>query len=308
MSSRRRVVVDGGPLDGAAAVRELTGRTSEETARRKVGVLHWRSFALTIGCGAQGPNEGATTVIEHVTCTACLSAYTHNDYPAAALPTVADVEHDGDRGPRASTDQALGPKRSKPFPMPGTVWRWLGHPDYDPKPSAPKRVESLRWFRGRVEAMFVGGESCAGVEHLMGSDAWEHYPETVPVGRDPISVLDQAADAQRAAHVGALLSAVAGLHVDEVRVLAWVAWQLPGRKLRRKCEEATATGWCRTEDPKPTARSTPEDRARAALLAAWRQVVALVHGAQSTAARDVAQRDRGDVLADEAARRAGGGE
>lgn len=81
-----------GPLDGAAAVRELTGRTSEETARRKIGVLHWRSFAFTIGCGAQGPNEGATTVIEHVTCTACLSAYTHNDYPAASLPTVADVE------------------------------------------------------------------------------------------------------------------------------------------------------------------------------------------------------------------------
>lgn len=80
---------DGGPLDGAAAVRELTGRTSEETARRKIGVLHWRSFALTIGCGAQKPNEGATTVIERVT---CLSAYTHNDYPAAALPTVADVE------------------------------------------------------------------------------------------------------------------------------------------------------------------------------------------------------------------------
>jgi hypothetical protein len=80
------------PLDGAAAVRELTGRTSEETARRKIGVLHWRSFALTIGCGAQGPSEGATTVIERVTCTACLSAYTHNDYPAAALPTVADVE------------------------------------------------------------------------------------------------------------------------------------------------------------------------------------------------------------------------
>lgn len=80
------------PLDGAAAVRELTGRTSEETARRKIGVLHWRSFALTIGCGAQGPSEGATTVIERVTCTACLSAYTHNDYPAASLPTVADVE------------------------------------------------------------------------------------------------------------------------------------------------------------------------------------------------------------------------
>ena len=50
--------------------------------------------------------------------------------------------------------------------------------------------------------------------------------------RDPLSVLDQAADAQRAAHIGALLSAVAGLHVDEVAALAWVARQLPGRKLR----------------------------------------------------------------------------
>ena len=217
-----------GPLDGAAAVRELTGRTSEETARRKVGVLHWRSFALTIGCGAQGPNEGATTVIEHVTCTACLSAYTHNDYPAAALPTTADVEHDGDRGPRPS--------------------------------------------------------------------------------RDPRAAIDQAADAQRAAHIGALLSAVAGLHVDEVRVLAAMARQLPGVRLRAACEAATAQGWVRSGATRVEVPSSPLSRAQSSLLGTWREWIALVHGAQSTAARDVAQRDRGDVLADEAARRAGGGE
>ena len=210
------------PLVGAAAVRELTSRTSEETARRKVGVLHWRSFALTIGCGNQGPNEGATTVIEHVTCTACLSAYTHNDYPPAALPTVADVENDGDRGPRP---------------------------------------------------------------------------------------IDQATGAPRAQYVQHLMSAVAGLSVDEVRALAWIARELPGAKLRRRCEEATATGWCGSDlaANAPAGRRTAEDGTRAALLAAWRQVVALVHGARSSASEDLRQRAREDVLADEAARRAGGG-
>ena len=218
-----------GPLVGAAAVRELTGRTIEETERRKAGVLHWRSFAFTIGCGAQGPNEGATTVIEHVTCTACLSAYTHNDYPAAPLPATADVENDGDRGPRAA--------------------------------------------------------------------------------RDPLSVLDQAADAARAKAVQRLLAAVGALSVDEVAALAWVAGELPGVKLRRKCEEATATGWCGSDVTKspPAGRRTAEDGTRAALLAAWRQVVALVHGARSPASEDLRQRTREDVLADEAARRAGGG-
>ena len=60
----------------------------------------------------------------------------------------------------------------KPFPMPGTVWRWTGN-DMAPRPSGPHVVESLRWFRERVEVMFVGGESCAGVNHMMTLDAWE---------------------------------------------------------------------------------------------------------------------------------------
>ena len=120
--------------------------------------------------------------------------------------------------------------------------------------------------------------------------------------------IDQATGAPRAQYVQHLMSAVAGLSVDEVRALAWVAWQLPGRKLRRKCEEATATGWCGSDLAANAlaGRSTPEDRTRAALLAAWRQVVALVHGARSSAAEDLRQRTREDVLADEAARRAGG--
>lgn len=121
--------------------------------------------------------------------------------------------------------------------------------------------------------------------------------------------IDQAADAARAKAVQRLMSAVAGLSVDEVAALAWIAWQLPGRKLRRKCEEATATGWCGSDlaANAPAGRSTPEDRTRAALLAAWRQVVALVHGARSPASEDLRQRPREDVLADEAARRAGDG-
>lgn len=185
MSSRivgRRLVVDGGPLVGAAAVRELTGADREWT----------RDAHGIVGAGL-----------------------------------TADVENDGDRGPRA---------------------------------------------------------------------------------RDPLSVLDQAADAARAKVVRELLVGVGELSVDEVRALAWVARELPGARLRRKCEEATATGWCGSDlaANAPAGRSTPEDRARAALLAAWRQVVALVHGAHSSAAEDLRQRTREDVLADEAQRRAGG--
>jgi len=125
--------------------------------------------------------------------------------------------------------------------------------------------------------------------------------------RDPLSVLDQAADAARAKAVQRLLAAVGALSVDEVAALAWVAGELPGVKLRRRCEEATATGWCDMTATKAQAgRRTAEDGTRAALLAAWRQVVALVHGARSSASEDLRQRAREDVLADEAARRAGG--
>jgi hypothetical protein len=127
--------------------------------------------------------------------------------------------------------------------------------------------------------------------------------------RDPLSVLDQAADAARAKAVQRLLAAVASLSVDEVAALAWVAGELPGRKLRRRCEEATATGWCGSDlaANAPAGRRTAEDGTRAALLAAWRQVVALIHGARSSASEELRQRTREDVLADEAARRAGGG-
>ena len=126
--------------------------------------------------------------------------------------------------------------------------------------------------------------------------------------RDPLSVLDQAADAARAKAVQRLMVAVAALSVDEVAALAWVAGELPGARLRRRCEEATATGWCGSDVTKspPAGRRTAEDGTRAALLAAWRQVVALVHGARSTASEDLRQRTREDVLADEAQRRARG--
>ena len=121
--------------------------------------------------------------------------------------------------------------------------------------------------------------------------------------------IDQAADAARAKVVRELLLGVGELSVDEVAALAWIARELPGARLRRRCEEATATGWCGSDlaANAPAGRSTPEDRTRAALLAAWRQVVALVHGARSSASEDLRQRSREDVLADEAARRAGGG-
>ena len=310
-----------GPLVGAAAVRELTGPdpimaaferaplTTDALSPAERADLDRRRAALPgeIAAGRMRTTEQVQATIDRMRAEqegATATTTPGHVWRGGVLVPVADVENDGDRGPRA-------PKASKPFPMPGTSWRWLGN-EQAPTPTGPHRVESLRWFRGCAEAVFAAdarhpGYSCAGVDHMMALDAWECIPGEPRRTQDPLSVLDQAADAQRAAHVGALMSAVAGLHVDEVRVLAWIAWQLPGRKLRRKCEEATATGWCRTEDPKPTARSTPEDRARAALLAAWRQVVALVHGARSSAAEDLRQRTREDVLADEAARRAGGG-
>ncbi len=124
--------------------------------------------------------------------------------------------------------------------------------------------------------------------------------------RDPLASIDAAADAQRAAHIGALLSAVAGLHVDEVRVLAAMAKQLPGVRLRAACEAATAQGWVRSGAQRVEVPSSPLARAQSSLLGTWREWIALVLGARSTAAGEVAQRERGDVLADELARRVAG--
>ncbi len=59
---------------------------------------------------------------------------------------------------------------AKPFPMPGTVWRWLGS-DVAP-PSGPHTVTRLRFGVG-AEALFGNG-NCGGVEHMMTNDAWEH--------------------------------------------------------------------------------------------------------------------------------------
>ena len=124
--------------------------------------------------------------------------------------------------------------------------------------------------------------------------------------RDPLASIDAAADAQRAAHVGALLAAVAGLHVDEVRVLAAMARQLPGVRLRAACEAATAQGWVRSGARGVEVPSSPLARAQSSLLGTWREWIALILGARSPAAGEVAQRDRGDVLADELARRVAG--
>jgi hypothetical protein len=191
------------PKIGAAAVRELTRPEPIVISRGNRTDAEFRAHGKAVAAGIEQPDS-------------------------YALPTVADVENDGNRGPRAA--------------------------------------------------------------------------------RDPLSVLDQAADAARAKAVQRLMVAVAALSVDEVAALAWVAGELPGARLRRRCEEATATGWCGSDVTKspPAGRRTAEDGTRAALLAAWRQVVALVHGARSTASEDLRQRTREDVLADEAQRRAGG--
>lgn len=58
---------------------------------------------------------------------------------------------------------------AKLFPMPGTRWRWTG--DHVAPPGDWHIVTGLRWFRGRVEAMF-GASRCAGVEHMMTRPEW----------------------------------------------------------------------------------------------------------------------------------------
>lgn len=247
------MIKPGEPLDGAAAVREATAGDCREC-----------------------DNTGSSPTIAAAACGSCACA--PGIIRPAPLPTTADVENDGDRG-RASTDQALAPKRQKPFPMPGTVWRWLGHPDFDPKPSAPKRVESLRWFRGRVEAMFVGGEFVRGRGTPHGSDAWEHYPETEParLARSPRLDLDSAAQGQHARAMVDLVAASLGLHVDEVRILVWIARRLPREKLRAACEAATATGWCDTHAEKNPAVRTEVDGARVAMFVAGARAIEPSH-------------------------------
>ncbi len=173
--------------------------------------------------------------------------------------------------------------------------------DYHEDASVP-----VRWPVEAVSPASFGREPIAAAMTAGVENDGDRGPRAA---RDPLYVLDQAADAARAKAVQRLMVAVAALSVDEVTALAWVAGELPGRKLRRKCEEATATGWCGSDVTKspPAGRRTAEDGTRAALLAAWRQVVALVHGATSSASEDLRQRAREDVLADEAQRRAGGG-
>lgn len=95
-------------------------------------------------------------------------------------------------------------------------------------------------------------------------------------------------------------AATADLDASSLDVLLWIASQLPAAKLRAACEQATATGWVARGAKDNPAQRTEVDGARAALLAAVRAIEPLV-GAPRTV-----RRDRDDVLADEAARRAGG--
>ena len=212
-------VLGGGPLVGAAAVRELTRPEPIVISRGNRTDAEFRAHGKAVAAGIEQPDS-------------------------YALPTVADVENDGDRGPRGG----------------------CFHPGKTCK-------EALCWGRP---------------------------------SRDPLASIDAAADAQRAAHVGALLAAVAGLHVDEVRVLAAMARQLPGVRLRAACEAATAQGWVRSGARGVEVPSSPLARAQSSLLGTWREWIALILGARSPAAGEVAQRDRGDVLADELARRVAG--
>ena len=122
--------------------------------------------------------------------------------------------------------------------------------------------------------------------------------------RDPLASIDAAASGQHARAVAGLVEAVAGLHVDEIRALTWLVQQLPGRKLRASCEEASARGWVDRGQKDVDWQATPEELARSSWLGTWRAVIALVIGPSSSVAGDVARRDREDVLRDERERRA----
>ena len=62
-------------------------------------------------------------------------------------------------------------REPNPFPMPGTVWIFEGN-DQCPW-VGPKRVLSLRWFRGQAEVLFDDEASYACIEHIMTMNEWK---------------------------------------------------------------------------------------------------------------------------------------
>lgn len=73
----------------------------------------------------------------------------------------------------------------KPFPNPGTAWRFSGA-------EGLHVVTALRWFSGQAQAEFGDRGSCAGVEHMMMLDAWEHVPGVRTPGDIPFDLLTKA--------------------------------------------------------------------------------------------------------------------
>ena len=146
---------------------------------------------------------------------------------------------------------------------------------------------------GQLQARGIVGATTADVEN---------DGDRGPRLRDPLASIDAAAQGQHARAMVDLVAASLGLHVDEVRILVWIARRLPREKLRAACEAATATGWCDTHAEKNPAVRTEVDGARAATLAAVRAIEPLIGAART------ARRGRDEVLRDEAARRMGGGE
>mgnify|MGYP006368984385 FL=1 len=145
---------------------------------------------------------------------------------------------------------------------------------------------------GQLQARGIVGATTADVEN-----DGDRGPR---LSRDPLASIDAAAQGQHARAMVDLVAAGLGLHVDEVRILVWIARRLPREKLRAACEAATATGWCDTHAEKNPAVRTEVDGARAATLAAVRAIEPLIGAARS------ARRGRDEVLRDEVARRGGG--
>ena len=74
---------------------------------------------------------------------------------------------------------AVASPQSKPFPMPGMRWQWMGNHQC-PEQGQEKAIRELRWFQGHVEAVFTDG-NCAGVGHLLNNEAWRYCGTTEAV-------------------------------------------------------------------------------------------------------------------------------
>lgn len=152
---------------------------------------------------------------------------------------------------------------------------------------------------GPNRSMIEGGPILPGAE----ADRIEALPTTADVENDG----DRGVAPHRV-RLQKLDAATVNLDARSLDVLLWIASQLPAAKLRTACEEATARGWVRPDARHVEVPVGPEDRARAELLGVVRTIEGLLFRDAEGKPAVTPRRSREEVLADAAARGAGGGE